>query len=460
MAEIFHLPKMGQTMTEATILKWLKQEGDHVEGWEAIVEMMTDKINMEVEPTITGTIRKILAPEGAVVPVGGAVAIIGKPDEDISALLASVSGGTAAPEAQPEAPAADSFPPLADLPSSLLPLQGSGPSLEPLAEPGEFPSVSPRARQMAEDAGIPWKSLNIPGTGFEGMIVERDVQALLESVVRPPQATPLASKIAADLGVPLGDLSGTGPGGRVRADDVRRAGTRRSVPLIEERRIPLQGMRKVIAERLASSYQSAVHVPVRVDADMTAAAELRRQLKPALEATGARLTYTDLIAAAVAQALVAFPLLNATLENDVIHIHPTVNLGIAVALEQGLTVPVIADAHALRLPELSVAIQDVAKKARANQLPPTAYAGGTFTITNLGQFGIDSFDPIINPPQVAILGVGRIQDRVVAVNGAPAVRPMLTLTVTFDHRATDGAPASQFLSKVKELLENPARLLI
>ena len=149
-----------------------------------------------------------------------------------------------------------------------------------------------------------------------------------------------------------------------------------------------------------------------------------------------------------------------TLENDVVHIHPSVNLGIAAALEEGLTVPVIADAHALRLPELSVAIQDAAKKARSNQLPPTAYSGGTFTITNLGQFGVDSFDPIINPPQVAILGVGRIQDRVVAVNGAPAVRPMLTLTVTFDHRATDGAPASQFLAKVKELLESPARLLL
>jgi len=460
MAEIFHLPKMGQTMTEATILKWLKQEGDHVEGWEAIVEMMTDKINMEVEPTITGTIRKILAPEGTVVPVGGAVAIIGAPDEDISGLLSSLQGAGVVNEAVSEGATPDAFPPLADLPLSLLPMEGNGPSMEPLVEPGEFPNVSPRARQMAEDAGIPWKSLEIAGTGFEGMIVERDVQALLESLARPPQATPLASKIAADLGVPLGDLEGTGPGGRVRADDVRRAGTRRSVPAIEERRIPLQGMRKVIAERLASSYQNAVHVPVRVDADMTAAAELRRQLKPALEATGARLTYTDLIAAAVAQALVAFPLLNATLENEVVHVHPTVNLGIAVALEQGLTVPVIADAHALRLPELSVAIQDLAKKARTNQLPPTAYAGGTFTITNLGQFGVDSFDPIINPPQIAILGVGRIQDRVVAVNGAPAVRPMLTLTVTFDHRATDGAPASQFLAKVKELLENPARLLI
>lgn len=461
MAEIFHLPKMGQTMTEATILKWLKNEGDHVEGWEGIVEMMTDKIDMEVEPQITGTLLKILAAEGAVVPVGGPVAIIGAPDEDISGLLAAIEGGnppTGASAPERPAEAASESAPAGSEPAPLGLSNGGGVSAP--READEFPSVSPRARELAESAGLSWKSLEIEGTGFEGMIVERDVQALLESMVRPPAATPLAAKIAADLGVPLDELSGTGPGGRVRAEDVRRAGSRRVGPVIEERRIPLQGMRKVIAERLAASYQGAVHVPVRVDVDMTAAADLRRQLKPALEALGARLTYTDLIAAAVAQALVAQPLLNATLENDVIHIHPTVNLGIAVALEEGLTVPVIPDAQTLRLPDLSLAIQDTAKKARANQLPPQAYSGGTFTITNLGQFGIDSFDPIINPPQVAILGVGRIQDRVAAIDGAPAVRPMMTLTVTFDHRATDGAPASQFLGRVKELLENPARLLL
>jgi pyruvate dehydrogenase E2 component (dihydrolipoamide acetyltransferase) len=457
MAEIFHLPKMGQTMTEATILKWLKQEGDHVEGWEGIVEMMTDKINMEVEPQITGTILKVLAPEGAVVPVGGPVAIIGAPGEDISALLSGAPGNGAA------APLPESIPESAgEIPAADAPLAGGmiAASLEQLLQPDELPNVSPRARELAEASGISWKSLEIAGTGFEGMIVERDVQALLESVVRPPQATPLASKIAADLGVQIGDLSGSGPGGRVRADDVRRAGAKRTGPQITERRIPLTGMRKVIAERLSASYQQAVHVPVRVDADMSAATELRKQLKPVLEASGARLTFTDLIAAAAVQALIAHPLLNATLTNDEVHIHPSVNLGIAVALEEGLTVPVIADAQSLRLPDLSLAIQDAAKKARTNQLAPSAYANGTFTITNLGQFGVDNFDPIINPPQVAILGVGGIQDRVVARNGAAVVRPMMTLTLVFDHRATDGAPASKFLAAVKELLENPARLLL
>ncbi|HTE18898.1 MAG TPA: dihydrolipoamide acetyltransferase family protein [Armatimonadota bacterium] len=475
MAKVFYLPQMGQTMTEATILKWFKNEGDAVEGWEDLVEMMTDKINMGVEATISGTLLKILAPEGAVVAVGGPVAVIGEPGEDISGLLAELGSGPASageagptptvPGEVPEIPLAASsngdsgheMSPI-ELPEAPLDLPGMPPS----AIPGELPNVSPRAREAAEAAGLEWKSLQIPGTGFEGMIVERDVLAFLESAERPPDvlATPLASKIAADLGVSLEGLAGSGPRGRVRAEDVRQAASGKNVPPIEAREIPLQGMRKVIASRLSGSYQQAVHVPLRVDVDMTAAAALRSQLKPVLEGTGARLTYTDLLCAAAVQALVAYPALNATLEGDVIRIHPSVNLGVAVALEEGLTVPVIADAHALRLPELSLAISEAAVKARAGQLPAAAYAGGTFTITNLGQFGVDSFDPIINPPQVAILGCGRIQDRVVAVDGAPAVRPMMTVTVTFDHRALDGAPGSRFLAKVKELLENPARLLL
>jgi pyruvate dehydrogenase E2 component (dihydrolipoamide acetyltransferase) len=470
MAELFRLPQMGQTMTEATILKWLRNEGDKVESWEGIVEMMTDKINMEVEPQIAGTIRKILAPEGALVPVGGPIAIIGTPDEDISALLAEAGGAPASspppnPAGTPAGEAAPNSPVLGAEPSgTTLPPPAANGAPAPVANGSAdgFPSVSPRAREAAAEGGLDWKSLSVAGSGFEGMIVERDVLAFLQGQQKEPpvRSTPLAAKMAADLGVPLGGVPGSGAGGRVTAGDVRQQATRRQGPAIQAREIPLQGMRKVIAGRLAGSYQQAVHVPLRVDADMSAAADLRRQLKPALEASGGRLTYTDLVSAAVIQALIAFPALNATLENDVVRIHGSVNLGVAVALDEGLTVPVIRDAHALRVPELSAAIQDAAQKARSGQLPPDAYAGGTFTITNLGQFGVDSFDPIINPPQVAILGVGRIQDRVVAVGGAPAVRPMMTLTVTFDHRALDGAPASRFLAQVKELLENPARLLL
>lgn len=459
MAEIFRLPKMGQTMTEATILKWLKQEGDHVEGWEGVVEMMTDKINMEVEPQITGTLLKILAGEGEVVEVGAPVAVIGSPDEDISGLLDELGGNGGPGEENAPLLSEEAEEAVERLIGGVGEPERAG-AAEAGAEP--FPSVSPRAREAAAEGGIDWKTLSLQGSGFEGMVTERDVLAFLETIRSHPEvlATPLAAKIAADLGVSLEALAGSGPGGRVTADDVRKASTPRRGVTIEPRRIPLQGMRKVIAQRLAASWQGAVHVPLRADVDMGAAAELRRQLKPALEAMGARLTYTDLIAAAIVQALVAFPALNATLEDDAIQIHGSVNLGVAVALEEGLTVPVIPDAQNLRLADLSLALQETAKKARAGQLPPTAYANGTITLTNLGNFGVDSFDPIINPPQVAIIGTGRIADRLVPVNGQAVVRPMMNVTVTFDHRALDGAPAAQFLALVKELLENPARLLL
>lgn len=460
MAEIFHLPKMGQTMTEATILKWLKQEGDHVEGWEGVVEMMTDKINMEVEPQITGTLLKILAGEGDVVPVGAPVAVIGSPDEDISGLLDEL-GENGGPATEGEALLSEAAEEAVERLIGGVELERPEPALGSAGD--EFPSVSPRAREAAMAAGLDWKTLLISGSGFEGMVTERDVTAFLEAARNEPEvlATPLAAKIAADLGVSLEALAGSGTRGRVTADDVRKAASRGPQRAqIEARRIPLQGMRKVIAQRLAQSWQQAVHVPLRADVDMTAAGELRRQLKPVLEAMGARLTYTDLIAAAMVQALIAFPALNATLEDDAVQIHSSVNLGVAVALEDGLTVPVVADAQNLALADLSLAIQTTATKARAGQLPPTAYQGGTITLTNLGNFGVDSFDPIINPPQVAIVGTGRIADRLVPVNGQSVVRPMMNVTVTFDHRATDGAPAAQFLALVKELLENPARLLI
>jgi pyruvate dehydrogenase E2 component (dihydrolipoamide acetyltransferase) len=457
MAELFYLPKMGQTMTEGTILKWLKQEGDHVEGWEGVVSMMTDKIDMEVEPQITGTLRKILAPEGAVVPVGAPIAVIGTAEEDISTLLSELDAPAPPVEALPELTLEHEL-----TGSPEVPQTNGGRSSAPPDAPTEIPSVSPRAREAAAEGGVEWKSLGIPGTGYEGMIVERDILAHMQEAAEQKEqarATPLAAKMAADLGVSVEGLAGSGARGRVTADDVRRA-VSRTAPPIEAREIPLQGMRKVIATRLAASYQQAVHVPLRAAVDMSAAAELRRQLKPALEPMGARLTYTDLIAAAVVQALIAFPALNATLENDVVRIHAGVHLGIAVALDEGLMVPVLRDAHALRLPELSVAVRDAAEKARSRKLPAEAFAGGTFTISNLGQFGVDSFDPIINPPQVAILGVGGIAEQVVAVAGVPAVRPMMALTLCFDHRALDGAPAAQFLAKLKELLENPSRLLL
>jgi pyruvate dehydrogenase E2 component (dihydrolipoyllysine-residue acetyltransferase) len=229
----------------------------------------------------------------------------------------------------------------------------------------------------------------------------------------------------------------------------------------EPREIRLTGVRKVIAERLAAISRAAPHVPLRAEIDMTEASALRAQLLPEIERrAGVRLTITDLIAAAAIVALRDHPRLNATLEEDLLRLYPAVHLGLAVALEDGLVVPVLRDADQLSLAQLAARSRDAADRARGGALKPEELSGGTFTITNLGTYGVDSFDPILNPPQVAILGVGRIAPRVVPHGDGTAVRSTMTATLVFDHRALDGAPAAQFLARLKELLEAPYRLLL
>jgi pyruvate dehydrogenase E2 component (dihydrolipoamide acetyltransferase) len=226
--------------------------------------------------------------------------------------------------------------------------------------------------------------------------------------------------------------------------------------------VPLAGVRRIIAERISHSYRSAPHVPITMAVDMTAATELRGQLLPEIEArAGVRLTYTDLIAAATVLALRRHRRINATLEEDgTLVTHSGVHLGIAVALEDGLIVPVVRDAHTLALPALAAEIRRVAERARAGQLGPAEVAGGTFTISNLGAFGVDQFDPIINPPQVAILGVSRIAAAAAVVGESVHVRQMMNLTLCFDHRPLDGAPAARFLAELRALLEAPGRILL
>lgn len=451
MATLFNLPLLGQTMQEGQILRWMKQEGETIEGWEPLVEVMTDKVNMEVETGTGGVVRKLLVAEGQSVPVGAPIAIIGTADEPIDALLTQAGSGNGAAATEPVA--------FASTPSTSSTLSTGAPAAAPLVT-DEPPAVSPRAREAAAAAGIDWKTLTVAGTGYEGMVTERDVQAHLATArEQRVRITPLAARMAAEHGVEPAALAGGRS--RVRAADVKAAVQRDRVipePEIVERR--LVGIRKVIADRLAAIYQAAPHVPLRAEVDMSAAADLRRQLQPEAERLGTRLTYTHLVAAALVRALRAEPTMNATLEGDLIRQYSSVNLGVAVALEDGLSVPVLRAAETLPLLDLAAALNEVAAAARAGKLPPDAYGGGTFTITPLGQYGVDSFDPILNPPQIGILGVGRIADRLVAHNGAPAVRPTAVMTLTFDHRAVDGAPAARLLGLLKELLENPARLLL
>jgi pyruvate dehydrogenase E2 component (dihydrolipoamide acetyltransferase) len=480
MATLFTLPLLGQTMQEGTILKWFKQEGDPVEGWETLFEVMTDKINMEVEPQVSGVLRRILVPEGATVPVGAPVAIIGTADEPIDAMLASLPApGSGQPRGPAPTAPGENRNREQELDSSAgmeLPGAGwGGPPWPPV--PGaasEPPAISPRARHRAEEAGVEWRSLSLAGSGYEGMIVERDIEALLREMPAPARVTPLAGRLAAELGVEIAALTGSGPGGKVTVDDVRRAaaGSPPTAHATEgptapgaERREPLEirltGARKVIAERLGAIYRAAPHVPLRLEIDMTEAVALRAQLLPEVERrTAVRLTITHMIARAVVVALADHPRLSSTLEEDVLRIFPAVHLGIAVALDEGLLVPVVHEADRLSLPELVRRAHDLADRARRSALKPDELSGGTFTITNLGSYGVESFDPILNPPQVAILGIGRIVPRLVPRGEGTATRQMMAATLVFDHRALDGAPAARFLARLKELLEAPASILL
>ena len=473
MAKVVKMPVLGQSVEEVRILQWLKNEGDAVEAGENLAEIETDKVNTFFESPESGVVRKILAPADAFVAVEAPVVIIGTADEPIGHLLGGES-----------APAAEAAPGLSVAPS--LPSAGA-------ASPGESGVgapvlASPRARHAAEDAGIDLALLAGRGTGPHGRVQEKDVLGLraeLESgasaalaatplVERAVKASPLARAVAEGSGVDLGALAGTGPGGRITADDVRTAtaptpaappspapatGTAGGA----SRTLTLTGLRKRVADNVAKSIRTAPHVTLNLSADMGEAMRLRALLLPAIEKQtgGVRVSPTDVIVKAAAVALREFPYVNAHIDGDTLTFFDDVHVGLAVSLgDDGLIVPVIRDAHRKGLGEIAKDRQDLAARARAGQLTSADITGGTFTVSNLGAYGVESFNPIIAPPQVAILGVGGIADAVVVRDGAPAVRPVMGLSLSFDHRAMDGAPAAAFLARLKEILENPYLLMV
>lgn len=386
------LPQLGLAMEEGTIVKWLKGEGDHVEEGEPIVEIMTDKANVEVPSPAAGVLLKILVPEGQAVPVGAPIAYLGQPGEEVPV-----------PQAAPAQPA---------------PLTRAGQAR------GEIP---PRP---------------------EGKV----------------QASPRARRLAEEHGIDLRTITGTGPGGRIVEEDVRRAIAQREQlrePVVEGTTIPVAGMRGAIARRMMESIHGSAQVTLATEVDATELVRLRKRLSPELERLhGVHLTYTDLLVKAVAIALREHPRLNARWEEKIIRILPEVHIGVAVALEDGLVVPVVRNADRLGIVEISRAIAALSEKARAGKLTYEEMTGSTFTITNLGMYDIDVFTPIINPPEAAILGVGRIVEKPVVVEGRVEVRSTMTLSLTFDHRIVDGAPAARFLQRVKELVENPYPLIV
>ena len=308
-------------------------------------------------------------------------------------------------------------------------------------------------------------------SGPGGRILESDIHRYIET--REPittgsmrlKASPLARRLAKEFGLDLTSIAGSGPDGRIVRDDVLQASTEvpaqvfRTEPAASEV-IELSGIRQIIAERMTMSVQTNASVTLHTEVDATSLVELRELFGEKLQEQGVKLTYTDLIVKIIANALREHPRLNATLTDEGIHMLGDINIGVAVALEDGLVVPVVRNADKIGLASISEQIKNLAEKARNNQLTPGELQGGTFTLTNLGNFGVDAFTPIINPPECAILGIGRILKKPIVHNDAIAVRNMLTLSLTFDHRVVDGAPAAQFLQTVSQYIQNPYLLLV
>jgi pyruvate dehydrogenase E2 component (dihydrolipoamide acetyltransferase) len=454
------LPKLGQTMEEGTIVEWLKNEGEEVQRGDVLFTVESDKATLEAEAPARGYLRKILVPAGESVPVLTTVGIITRTlDEDISASSQGPAETAVASESAEPAETAEVAP--TEQPKDAVP-----------AREGRI-FASPRARMRAQENEVELRL--VEGTGPNGRIVERDIYAFLEE---QPKATPMARKVAAELGVDLRTVSGTGAGGRIVRADVEMAvapapaagpvatPARAPAPVVAlppaevASTEPLKGLRGIIAERMATSAQTTARVTLFTEVDATAFVEARTRLKAAVtEEWGFAPGYNDLLGLMVARALHEYAYVNARLSGDEIQRLDHVNVGMAVDTERGLLVPVIRDADRLGLRAFGQQFRDMVGRARVGRSLPDDLSGGTFTITNLGMFDVDLFTPIINLPEAAILGVGRIQAKPVVREGQVVVAQMMTLSLAFDHRLVDGAPAARFLQRIKQLVENPYLLL-
>ena len=453
MAKKVILPKLGQTMEEGTIVEWLKQEGDEVGRGDVLFTLESDKAVLEVESRSKGVLRKILLEPGVAVPVMMPVGIIGDADEDIAALVAEAQAELAgeapsAAEAEPEAPS-DQAEQVEETSTG-----ETAAGIQPAQAPGGRVIASPRARRVAREKGV--ELAGITGSGPNGRIVEQDV---LDYLASQPAATPLARKTAEQLGVDLEEL--VAAGGRIRAEDVRAAAAAPAAPgPAAGELVPMKGVRAVIAERMARSHDETAPISLFAEADATAFVELREQLKQAFaEELGFSIGYNDLLAYIVARCLREYPYMNIRLEEGGIRHLPDVNIGMAVDSERGLLVPVLRDADQKTVKELAIEFRELVGRAREGRAQPDDLSGGTFTITNLGMYGIDYFTAMINLPEAAILSVGRIRQEPAVVEGEIAIRSRMGLGLTADHRIVDGAPAARFLQAIVRYVEKPYLLL-
>lgn len=450
MASVIIMPKQGLLMEEGTITKWLAKEGEQTTEDAPLFEMETDKLTITMDSTATGTVLKILHPEGDTVPITQPIAIVGQPGEDISGLLGGEAPAAAPAAAAPEAPTAE-----------------AAPAPQPVVEhaPGERVFSSPRARLRAEENGVDIAA--VPGSGPDGLVVERDVQ---NYIANQPTVTPLAANQARIQGIDLSGLTGTGPNGKITTEDLHIASAAvEPAPAAEPipgqltrgtRTEAMSGMRKAISRNMLTSKSTNAQTNHRMVVDMTAAVALRRQYK----ALGIKISYNDIIVRACAKALQDFPIVNASVDGSDIVYHDYVNIGTAVSVPGGLIVPVIRDADIIGLTGIAAKSAELIEKAREGRLTEADYHGGTFTVSSLGMFDLDDFVAIINPPESAILAVGKIAKTPVVVTDDEGedqvvIKSMCALCLSYDHRIIDGAEAAKFLQKLKSYLQNPILLI-
>ena len=425
MAKIVIMPKLGYTQDEGELIQWYKAEGETVKKGEPFFEVQTDKTVIRVDATEDGTVLKLLAEPGTVMPVFTPIAVIGRPGEDPGeALKSEKTDGDAVTQAEK-----------------------NGAEEEPVR-------MTPRARRFAAERGLDLKEIaGIKGTGYEGGITERDIKA-----------SPLARKMAPDLGIDLRTVQGTGAQGKIRKADILRAasaaGEKPDLRIAEE--IPYRGIRKVIGDRMSQSKREVPHAYFSDAADTGKLTALRSLIN---EKGEYRVSLSDLLIVAVGKALQKYPLMNVSLQGDRIIRYGSVNIGTAVAGEAGLIVPVVKNVQEKSLRQIAAETRELFSRAQKGRLRPEEYSEGTFTVSNLGMAGIEDFCAIVNPPEAGILAVSAIRKKPVVVTGEDGddrieIRPMMKIRLSADHRVVDGMLAAQFVYEIKRLLEEPTLLLL
>jgi pyruvate dehydrogenase E2 component (dihydrolipoamide acetyltransferase) len=455
MAQIIDMPKLSDTMTVGTLVKWLKQEGDAVKSGDMLAEIETDKATMELESFFDGTLLRLFVKAGAQVPIGAPLCAVGEKGEKVEAPPAPPAPAKPAkPAAPPPAPVAaktDDKGPKAATPSAAPVGRQAPPPAIPAspsaaqslsngakqapgsAAPSGRPRISPLARKLAAEKGIDFSRLQ--GSGPGGRIVRADILAAEQSgAATPPSRSP--SSLSAGP-----SLLAKGP---IQADEI----------------VPVSNMRATIARRLVESKTQIPHFYVEVEIDAEPLLALRAQLNSGLEKDGVKLTVSDFILKASAEALRVVPAVNCSWEEEGIRHHSAAHVAFAVAIDDGLITPVIRDAHLKTIFQISTEARELARLAKARKLKPEQFTGGTFCISNLGMMGVERFTAIINPPNAAILAIGTTVQKPVVKNGQIAIGQRMSLFLSCDHRAVDGATGARYLAALKELLEKPALLLV